>query len=154
MKIIQKKIFIYILIILVLLFLILQSYYLKNNFIKNKYLHAKIKKQQQNNMEFKTKYQKNIKKKNSNNNRHAKPLAAKTASILAKVKTLNLKLIDLNRTKNEINLNISGDFHSILNLIKYLEIEMIDLKIREFKLKDNNQNLFLFLKLTRWVDVK
>lgn len=105
-------------------------------------------------MEFKTKYQKNIKKKNSNNNRHAKPLAAKTASILAKVKTLNLKLIDLNRTKNEINLNISGDFHSILNLIKYLEIEMIDLKIREFKLKDNNQNLFLFLKLTRWVDVK
>lgn len=154
MKIIQKNIYIYILIILVLLFLILQSYHLKNNFYKNKNLHAKIQKQKQNNLTAKENYQKNIEHKNLNNNSPAKSLAAKTASILVEVKNLNLKLIDLNRTKTEINLNISGDFHSILNLIKYLEIEMIDLKIREFKLKNNDKDLFLFLKLRKWVDIQ
>lgn len=74
-------------------------------------------------------------------------IKTKTAEILSKINSFNLKLIDFSSSEAELNLNLRGEFNSILNFIYYLENSTEALKVEEFKIKDDNNNLFLFLKL-------
>jgi hypothetical protein len=71
----------------------------------------------------------------------------KTAVILAELEKYNLVLIDFSSTETELNLNLKGDFHSILNFMFYLENNIESLKIVEFKIKENQNELFFFARL-------
>ena len=70
-----------------------------------------------------------------------------TAQILAELKLYDLELIDFSSGENELNLNLQGEFKSILSFIYYLETELKFLEIAEFKIKDDSRKLFFFVKL-------
>ena len=70
-----------------------------------------------------------------------------TAQILTELKINNLELIDFSSGENELNLNLQGEFKSILSFIYYLETELKFLEIAEFKIKDDSRKLFCFVKL-------
>ncbi|PUU89784.1 MULTISPECIES: hypothetical protein [Halanaerobium] len=70
-----------------------------------------------------------------------------TAQILAEIKLYDLELIDFSSGENELNLNLQGEFKSILSFIYYLETKLKFLEIAEFKIKDDSRNLFFFIKL-------
>lgn len=70
-----------------------------------------------------------------------------TAQILAELKLYDLELIDFSSGENELNLNLQGEFKSILSFIYYLETELKFLEIAEFKIKDDSRKLFCFVKL-------
>ena len=147
MKIKQKRIFIIFLGALLLLLLIIQLSKSKEIIDQNQLLQFKIRKQQQQNHILKSEYLKSYKSNNSDKSVQAIKLKECTAEILLKAKKSNLKLIDFSSAQNELNLNITGDFHSILNFVQFLEGKMIGLQIEELKIKKNNNELFFFLKL-------
>ncbi|MFW6251741.1 MAG: hypothetical protein ACOC27_00725 [Halanaerobium sp.] len=72
-----------------------------------------------------------------------------TAQVLAELKVYNLKLIDFSSAETELNLNLSGDFNSVLRFLYYLENEIGVLSIEEFKIKDDSRDLFFFIKLKK-----
>ncbi len=142
----KKQLFRIILIILLFFTLFFQLVKTKEFLNKKQLLVNKIIKQGQVNNNLKNEYLKIV-------NNQTKAAAAKndlkenTAKILAELKTFNLKLIDFSSSQTELNLNLNGSFHSILNFIYYLENKMNQIKIAEFKIKNSNSNLFFFLKL-------
>ena len=146
MRINRKQLLRIILIILLLFILIFQGIKTKEFSNKKEQLQAEIIKQQLRNFNLKNEYLKTI-------NNNAKAAAAEsdikesTAQILAELKIFNLKLIDFSSAQTELNLNLNGSFHSILNFIYYLESEMNQFKIAEFKIKNGEKDLFIFLKL-------
>ncbi|CCU79352.1 hypothetical protein HSACCH_01261 [Halanaerobium saccharolyticum subsp. saccharolyticum DSM 6643] len=142
----RKQLLRIILIILLLFILIFQVIKTKEFSNKKELLQAEIMKQQLLNFNLKNEHLKTI-------NSKTKVAAAEndikesTAQILAELKTFNLKLIDFSSAQTELTLNLNGSFHSILNFIYYLESEMNQFKIAEFKIKNGENDLFFFLKL-------
>lgn len=102
--------------------------------------------QSQKNNKLQEKYVRNIHAQDKENI-EKKKLKKRTSEIVAQSENFNLKLIDFSSSETELNLNFNGSFHSILNFIYYLEIEMDQFKIAEFKIKNSNNDLFFFLKL-------
>jgi len=148
--IVKKKKLIIVLSALILLFLLSVQIVKSNTLLKEKeMLQAEISKQEEKNYFLKNKYNQTKKIKNSRVKTKNVGLKENTAEILTEIKKIDLKLIDLSSTENELNLNLSGDFHSILHFINYLESETAALKIEEFKIKKNDYDLFLFLKLKK-----
>lgn len=149
MKVKKSKLFKLLIVFLFLLLIMFQSLAIKRLFNENKTLKTKIIQQLEINERTKQEYKNNKTKiqietkaktvKNLNHNNL-------TAEILNHLEKLNLVLIDYSNNQGNLNININGDFHSILNLFNYLENEKF-VKIMEFKLKNNQENLFLFIKI-------
>lgn len=146
MEINRKQLLRSILIILLLFILLFQFVKTKEFSNKKQLLETGLIKQKLINSDLKKKYLQTV-------NTQTKAVETKsdfkksTADILTELKTFNLKLIDFSSAQTELNLNLNGSFHSILNFIYFLEVEMNQFKIAEFKIKNNDNDLFLFLKL-------
>lgn len=148
--IVKKKKIIIILSVFMLLILVAVQIVESTTLLKEKkILQTEISKQEEQNYLLRNRYNQTKKIKNLRVNTKNVGLKENTAEILAEIKKIDLKLIDLSSTENELNLNLSGDFHSILHFIDYLESEFAVLKIKEFKIKKNDHNLFFFLKLKK-----
>ena len=143
----QNKLLKIILVVLFLLLIIIQTLNCRNIINEKELLLAEISVQQEeiSNLEAEYIYKKRNSKLGSI--RQAPNLKEKTAEILSKLESFNLKLIDFSSSEAELNLNLSGDFSTILNFIYYLEAEIKVLKISEFKIKKNSGQLFFYLKL-------
>lgn len=143
----QNKLLKIILVVLFLLLIIIQTLNCRNIINKKELLLAEISVQQEeiSNLEAEYIYKKRNSKLGSI--RQAPNLKEKTAEILSKLESFNLELIDFSSSEAELNLNLSGDFSTILNFIYYLEAEIKALKISEFKIKKNSGQLFFYLKL-------
>lgn len=143
----QNKLLKIILVVLFLLLIIIQTLNCRNIINKKELLLAEISVQQEeiSNLEAEYIYKKRNSKLGSI--RQAPNLKEKTAEILSKLESFNLELIDFSSSEAELNLNLSGDFSTILNFIYYLEAEIKVLKISEFKIKKNSGQLFFYLKL-------
>lgn len=146
MKIKNEKALFYLIFFLLIIILLFQVFKLKNNLSLQERLNYKLEKQQLKINTLKNNYRikgsnLNLKEKNNIS------LKNNTAQILNKLKTLNLSLIDFSSTKTEFNLNISGDFHSLLKLLYYLENEIPGIKIEELKLKSSNNSIFFYIKI-------
>ena len=143
----QNKLLKIILVVLFLLLIIIQTLNCRNIINEKELLLAEISVQQEeiSNLEAEYIYKKRNSKLGSI--RQAPNLKEKTAEILSKLESFNLKLIDFSSSEAELNLNLSGDFSTILNFIYYLEAEIKALKISEFKIKKNSDQLFFYLKL-------
>ncbi|MGM0500068.1 MAG: hypothetical protein ACQERL_07685 [Bacillota bacterium] len=135
-----------ILIILLLFILLFQLVKTKEFSNKKQLLETGIIKQKLINSDLKNKYLQTVNTQTKAAETKS-DLKESTADILAELKTFNLKLIDFSSAQTELNLNLNGSFHSILNFIYYLEIEMNQFKIAEFKIKNSDNDLFFFLKL-------
>ncbi len=147
MKFNQNKLLKLALIFLILFLIIFQGLKIRAVINKIELLQSKISAQQQQNNNLETEY---LNKSRSSDLKSSNPhfdLKEKTAEILSELKLYNLELIDFSSSKAELNLNLSGDFSAILNFIYYLETEIISLKIDEFKIKKNSEQLFFYLKL-------
>ncbi|RAK11045.1 hypothetical protein C8C77_10323 [Halanaerobium saccharolyticum] len=143
----QKKIF-KISLIFLLLFLLLSQGLKSREIIKEKeIMQYKISEQKQQNNNLKNEYSTKISMRNSESDNQLINIKEKTAAILAKVQKYDLILIDFSSTETELNLNLEGNFHSILNFVYYLENSIESLKIIEFKIKKNKDTLFFFVKL-------
>lgn len=146
MEINRKQLLRSILIILFLFILLFQFVKTKEFSNKKQLLETGLIKQKLINSDLKKKYLQTV-------NTQIKAVETKsdfkksTADILTELKTFNLKLIDFSSAQTELNLNLNGSFHSILNFIYFLEVEMNQFKIAEFKTKNNDNDLFFFLKL-------
>jgi nitrous oxide reductase len=146
MEINRKQLLRSILIILFLFILLFQFVKTKEFSNKKQLLETGLIKQKLINSDLKKKYLQTV-------NTQIKAVETKsdfkksTADILTELKTFNLKLIDFSSAQTELNLNLNGSFHSILNFIYFLEVEMNQFKIAEFKIKNNDNDLFFFLKL-------
>ena len=125
--------------------ILFQAFKLKNNLVQKEIITVELKKQQFKINSLKNNYR--LKSRNFNLKEKNISLKDSTAEILNKLKTLNLNLIDFSSTKTELNLNINGNFHSLLKLLYYLENEISGIKIKELKLKNNDNNLFFYIKL-------
>jgi hypothetical protein len=147
MKIKKGKLLRIILILLLLFILAFQVAKTKEFFNKKELLQNEIEKQQQQNINLKNKYLKTVYNNKAKETETKTRLKENTAEILTDLKNYNLKLVDFSSAQTELNLNLNGDFYSILNFIHYLEIEKNQFKIEEFKIKNNDSNLFFFLKL-------
>ena len=147
MKINQNKLLKISLVLLLLLLLIVQALKTREIIKEKKLLQFAISDQQQQNSDLQNEYSINQESSNLNINNQPFDLKEKTAEILSELKILNLKLIDFSSSEAELNLNLTGDFNSILNCIYYLENQIEDLKIEEFKIKANRDKLFFFIKL-------
>ena len=136
-------------VIIILLILLLTFQGLKSSEIikEKKLLQLEISKQQQKNIDLENEYADKRKKINSSSNDQTFDIKAETTVILSELEIYNLKLIDFSSSNSELNLNLSGDFSSILNFIYYLENQSEVLKIDEFKIKENSDQLFFFVKL-------
>ncbi|WP_076543610.1 hypothetical protein [Halanaerobium kushneri] len=118
-------------------------------FDRQKTLKENIEKQQQKNILLKNKYSLNETFSQAASREKIVNLKEITTQILAELKLYHLILIDFSSTKNELNLNLTGDFNSFLKFLYYIENELKVLKIEEFKIKDNSKSLFFFLKLKK-----
>mgnify|MGYP006442026771 CR=1 FL=1 len=147
MTIKQNKLLKISLVFLLLFILIVQG--LKSREIVNKkeLLQFEISAQQQQNSNLQNKYSNHSRSSNLSIKNQSFDLKEKTAAILSELQNFNLELIDFSSSKAELNLNLSGDFNSILNFIYYLENQIESLKIEEFKIKKNRNKLFFFVKL-------
>lgn len=146
MKIRNEKALFYLIFGLLIIIILFQLFKLKDNLSMQKKLNYQLEKQQLKTSALKNNYR--IKGSNSNSN-ELKNRAFKnnTAQILDRLKTFNLDLIDFSSNKAELNLNINGDFHSLLKLLYYLENEMSGIKIEELKLKSSNNKLFFYIRI-------
>lgn len=117
---------------------------------ERKMLQFEISVQQEENSNLENLYLNNSRSSRSakiESNKQAFNLKEKTAEILAEIQIFNLELVDFSSSEAELNLNLSGDFASILNFLYYLENKIEVLKIEEFKIKENRDKLFFFVKL-------
>lgn len=135
------------LIILMVLLLTVQGLKSREIIKEKKFLQLEISKQQQENKDLENEYAEKSQKGKLRINEQAFDIKAETAKILSELEIYNLKLIDFSSSRTELNLNLSGDFSSILNFIFYLENQSEALKIEEFKIKENSDQLFFFVKL-------
>ena len=147
MKYNQNKILKLALILLVIFLIILPGLKIRTLINKIALLQSKISTQQQQNNNLQAEYLTKSRSSNLKSNNPLFDLKEKTAEILSELKSYNLELIDFSSSKAELNLNLSGDFSAILNFIYYLETDIISLKIDEFKIKKNSNQLFFYLKL-------
>lgn len=146
--IINRKKLLKISLIFLLLFLLLVQGLKSREIIKKKeLLQLKILEQQKHNHDLKNKYSTKSSTSNSKSKNHLIDIKEKTAVILAELEKYNLILIDFISTETELNLNLKGNFHSVLNFLFYLENNIESLKIVEFKIKENQNELFFFVKL-------
>ncbi len=143
----QTKLFKISLILLLLFLLLVQGLKSREIIKKKELLQLKILEQQKQNHDLKNKYTTKISTSNSKNKNQLIDIKEKTAVILAELEKYNLVLIDFSSTETELNLNLKGDFHSILNFMFYLENNIESLKIVEFKIKENQNELFFFARL-------
>ena len=135
----KKKIIKISLLLLLFFLLIIQGVKGRSIIQEHKSLYLEITKQQNKNQTLKNKY--------SSSSRQLFDLKAKTSEIFAELKSCSLKIIDYSSTEGELNLNLRGDFNSILKFIYYLDNETEGLKVDEFKIKEDQDNLFFFVKL-------
>ncbi|SDK31148.1 hypothetical protein [Halanaerobium congolense] len=146
MKFKNEKLIRLLLIVLLLIVFIVQTAASRNFLNKKELLQSQIKNQRLQNEKLKRKYKNQLKLRPDLRNK-AVTLKKNTAEIIEQSKKLNLVLVDLSSAQTELNLNLKGDFHSILKFIQYLELEQNQLEITEFKIKNNGTKLFFFLKL-------
>ncbi|TDO92280.1 hypothetical protein DFR79_10693 [Halanaerobium saccharolyticum] len=147
MTIKQTKLFKISLIFLLLFLLIVQGLKSKEILKEKELLQLEILEQQRQNYNLKNKYSTRISTNNSRGKNKLLNIKEQTAVILAEATAYNLVLIDFSSTETELNLNLKGNFHSILNFIFYLENSVEDLKIIEFKIKKNQDTLFFYVRL-------
>jgi FtsZ-binding cell division protein ZapB len=147
MKYNQNKLLKLALIFLIIFLIIIQGLKIRTVINKIELLQSKISTQQQQNNNLQAEYLTKSRSSNLKSNNPLFDLKEKTAEILSELKSYNLELIDFSSSKAELNLNLSGDFSAILNFIYYLETDIISLKIDEFKIKKNSNQLFFYLKL-------
>lgn len=144
----KRRLFLAIFIVLVVILISLQISKAKDLFLEANSIGAEIENIGEINHYLKKDYLKQREKNDQQQKRSAKEdIKANTAQILERVKKTNLKLIDFSSADNELYLNLSGNFNSLLLFINYLEEEIADIEIRELKLKNNSDDLFLFLKI-------
>jgi hypothetical protein len=143
----QNKSLKIVLIILLIILIAVQALKSREIIKENKILQFEISKQQQENSLLENKYANKRLDSNLSSNKQVFDIKAKTAEILSELQIFDLELIDFSSSKAELNLNLSGDFISILNFIYYLENQSDALKIDEFKIKENSDQLFFFVKL-------
>lgn len=136
----KKKIIKISLFLLLFFLLIIQGVKGRSIIQEHKSLYLEITKQQYKNQTLKNEY-------SSSSGRQLFDLKAKTSEIFAELKSCSLKIIDYSSTEGELNLNLRGDFNSILKFIYYLDNETEGLKIDEFKIKEDQDTLFFFVKL-------
>lgn len=146
MKFKNEKLIRLLLIVLLLIFLIVQAAASRDFFNKKEMLQSQLEKQQLQNDKLKIEYKESISLQ-SDQEIKTEAIKKSTAEILDKLKKIKLTLLDFSSAQTEINLNLEGDFYSILKFIQYLETQQNQLKIAEFKIKNNGINLFFFLKL-------
>lgn len=149
----EKKTINYLLILLLLVLLVFQFIKIENNLETIDSLQVELLKEQLNNERLEQEY---IKEKAENINLNKKEAAGEklnlkemSSDILNELRGFNLKLIDFSSSEAELNLNLNGDFNSILDFINLIESKSSALLIKEFKLKRNAGSLFLFLKLNQ-----
>ena len=135
----KKKIIKISLLLLLFFLLIIQGVKGRSIIQEHKSLYLEITKQQYKNQ--------TLKNKHPSSSRQLFDLKAKTSEIFAELKSCSLKIIDYSSTEGELNLNLRGDFNSILKFIYYLDNETEGLKVDEFKIKEDQDNLFFFVKL-------
>jgi len=143
----QNKSLKIVLIILLIILIAVQALKSREIIKENKILQFEISKQQQENSLLENKYANKRLDSNLSSNKQVFDIKAKTAEILSELQIFDLELIDFSSSKAELNLNLSGDFISILNFIYYLENQSEAFKIDEFKIKENSDQLFFFVKL-------
>lgn len=143
----QNKLLKIILVVLFLHLIIIQTLNCSSIINEKELLLAEISVQQEEISNLEAEYIYKKRKSNVGSIRQATNLKEKTAEILSKLESFNLELIDFSSSEAELNLNLSGDFSTILNFIYYLEAEIKALKISEFKIKKNSDQLFFYLKL-------
>jgi len=143
----QNKSLKIVLIILLVILIAVQALKSREIIKENKILQFEISKQQQENSLLENKYANKRLDSNLSSNKQVFDIKAKTAEILSELQIFDLELIDFSSSKAELNLNLSGDFISILNFIYYLENQSEAFKIDEFKIKENSDQLFFFVKL-------
>jgi len=146
MKFKNEKLIRLLLIVLLLIFFMVQAAASRDFFNKKELLQSQLEKQQLQNFKLKMKYKNSLSLKQDQKTK-TEAIKKSTAEILDKLKKVNLSLLDFSSTQTEVNLNLEGNFYSILKFIQYLETQQNQLKISEFKIKNNDINLFFFLKL-------
>lgn len=147
MEINQKRVMLFAAAILICFLFLTQLLLTRDLFEESSLLQTEIDKQRGQNKILENKYQQLRKDKRLNNNFRSVGVKESTAEILEKLKSFKLQLIDFSSGSNELNLNLRGDFHSILQFIQYLEEQMTGIELVEFKIKSSGNSLFLFLKL-------
>lgn len=143
----RKRLLIISAVILLCLLLVMQFGKTRDLFAAKKTLEKEIEAQQKQNALLKSKYPSAESSDKAADQKETSSLKESTAQILAEIKVYDLQLIDFSSGKNELNLNLQGEFKSILSFIYYLESELNFLEISEFKIKDESRELFFFIKL-------
>ena len=143
----RKRLLIIAAVILLCLFLVMQLGKSKELFESKKVLEQEIEAQQKQNALLVNKYSLAGSSEKTPAQKEMINLKEAAALILTEIKVYNLELIDFSSGKNELNLNLKGEFKSILSFINYLESELKFLEIAEFKIKDDSRDLFFFVKL-------
>ena len=147
MKIKKEKILIISVVFILLILIMFQLGKTKSLISQKMKLESAIKKQQLENSYLKTQSQNKLKRIKSKQNNPKINLEAESSEILKKLNKFDLKLIDFSSNQKELNLNLSGDFHSFLTFIYHLENKINKIEIIEFKIKNVENQLFFFLKL-------
>lgn len=147
MKIKKEKILIISVVFILLILIMFQLGKTKSLISQKMKLESAIKKQQLENSYLKTQSQNKLKSIKSKQNNPKINLEAESSEILKKLNKFDLKLIDFSSNQKELNLNLSGDFHSFLTFIYHLENKINKIEIIEFKIKNVENQLFFFLKL-------
>ena len=145
-----RKTYIYLSIFFFIFLIIFQIRSSKNLIVKLNLLQRNIENIQEENTGLRNKYLKISKNEKAEEvHKNQADLKENTPVILEKLKKYNLRLLDFSTTESELNLNINGDFNSILLLINYLEEEFNRVEIKEIKFKQNGDQLFSFIKLSQ-----
>lgn len=147
MKIKKEKILIISVVFILLILIMFQLGKTKSLISQKMKLESAIKKQQLENSYLKTQSQNKLKSIKLKQNNPKINLEAESSEILKKLNEFDLKLIDFSSNQKELNLNLSGDFHSFLTFIYHLENKINKIEIIEFKIKNVENQLFFFLKL-------
>ncbi len=145
-----RKTYIYLSIFFLVFLIIFQIRSSKNLIVKLNLLQRNIENIQEENTVLRNKYLKKSKNDRAEDvHKNQVDLKENTPLILEKLKNYNLRLLDFSNAESELNLNINGDFNSILLLIDYLEEEFYQVEIKEIKFKQNGDQLFSFIKLSQ-----
>jgi hypothetical protein len=141
-----KKIISYFLVIILILLLAQQLLILKTNIEKNYQLKSTNQSALNELLLLKIKYSKKAKKTHSSDSQNDKQ---EFDYFLNEIQSYNLKLINYQKNKSELALNLTGDFTSILYFLTDLEKNFSSLKLKRLKLQKNSNKLVLFLKIKR-----
>lgn len=149
MKIIHKKTLYITLFIITLIILIIFSSSLKNSYLR--LLELDLKKTELNNS---INYYRNLVRARSENNADHQEkdnlnLEEKTAELIAKSAGKGLELIHYSSSREEIILNLKGDFQPFFSFLSWLEDSTNYLEIDNLKLKKDGSKLFCYLRLVK-----